>query len=141
MTIESALYSYLSTKTTVTDEVSTRIYPQTAPNGTAYPFITFSVISETNDHSMTGATGLANPIIQVDIWSATIASRVSGSEAIRNALDGFTGDMGTENLNIRSCFLSNRSNFEESDTEGKGQPTYRSSMDFSIWHVESLPTL
>ena len=141
MTIESALYSHLSTKASIIALVSDRIYPQIAPNGTAYPFITFTVINEDHDHAMSGATGLANVSMQIDVWTETIADRVAVSEALRNALDGFTGDMGTEDLNIRSCFLDNRAVFQETDTEGKGQPIYRASMDFSIWHVETVPTL
>jgi hypothetical protein len=140
MTIESALYSHLSTKASITALVSTRIYPQVAPESATYPFITYTVLSESHDHSMGGATGLTNPTIQIDAWADTIANRVAVSEAIRNALDGFTGNMGTENLSIRNCFLQNRANFNENTTEGK-TPTWRSSMDFSIWHVESVPTL
>ncbi len=140
MTIESALYSYLSTKASITALVSTRIYPQVAPDSGDYPFITYNVISESHDHAMQGATGLANPSLQVDVWAETIADRVAVSESLRNALDGFTGNMGTENLSIRNCFLQNRANFNENDGEGK-TPAYRSSMDFSIWHVETVPTL
>ena len=141
MTIESALFSYLSTKAEVTAEVSTRIYPQPAPQEADYPFITLMVITDNPEHHMGGAAGLTNVGMQIDIWTETIPERVEISEVIRNVLDGFRGNMGTENLNIRSCFMQNRANFLESDTEGKASPVYRSSMDFSIWHVESLPTL
>lgn len=141
MTIESALYSYLSTKSTITDEVGTRIYPHPAPNDADYPFITYSVTSENTQHDMTGASGLANVQVQLDAWAETVADRSDASEAIRNALDGFTGNMGTENLNIRTCFLVDRSTLQESDPEGRQQPIFRASMDFTIWHVESAPTL
>ena len=140
MTIESALYSYLSTKASITALVSTRIYPEVAPDSAAYPFITYNIFGESHDHAMQGATGLTNPTLQLDVWADTIADRVTISEAIRNALDGYTGNMGTENLSIRNCFLQNRANYTESDGEGK-TPAYRSSLDFSIWHVETVPTL
>lgn len=141
MTIESALSSYLRTKDTITDEVSTRSYPHPAPNDAVYPFVTYTVTSEDQQHDMSGASGLARVNVQLDAWAKTIADRVAVSEALRNALDGFTGDMGAENLNIRSCFLSDRSTLQETDPEGRAQPIYRASMDFSIWHVESVPTL
>lgn len=140
MTIESALYSYLSNKASITSLVSTRIYPQVAPNSAAYPFITYNVINEEPTHSMSGAVGLTHLTVQIDVWCNTVANRVAVSEALRNALDGFTGAMGAENLSIRNCFLENRTNFNETDGEGK-TPVYRSSMDFSIWHVETVPTL
>ena len=141
MTIESALYSHLSNKASITALVSTRIYPQVAPDTASYPFIVYSVISEGHEHSMSGASGLASVTMQIDAWASTVASRVALSEAIRNALDGFRGDMGTENLSIRSCFLESRSNFFEPKTDGKETPDHRASLDFLIWHFESVPTL
>ncbi len=141
MTIETALYSYLSTKAEVTAAVSTRIFPQVAAEGTIYPFVVYSVISDNPEHDMDGAVGLTSINMQIDVWSETIALRMSIAEIIRNVLDGFRGNMGTENLYIQSCFLDNRANFEERDTEGKADPVYRSSLDFSIWHVETVPTL
>lgn len=141
MTIESALYSYLSNKASVTALVSDRIYPQVAPQGTAYPFVTFNVLSEDTQHDMSGASGLTNVAMQIDAWCETVADRVSVSEALRNALDGFRGAMGTESLHISNFFMTDRQNFVEGDTEGKAHPLYRSSMDFSIWHAESVPTL
>ena len=141
MTIESALFSYLSTKAAVTGQVGTRIYPQIAPESAAHPFLTYTIISTDHTHDTSGATGLANVNMQIDVWADTQLERTTISEVIRDVLDGFTGDMGTENLNIRSCFLDSRSNFQEADTEGKSKPTFRASMDFSIWHVESVPAL
>lgn len=141
MTIESALYNELSTTAEVTAVVGTRIYPQIAPESVAYPFITYSVITDNPEHHMGGAAGLTHVTMQIDVWAETIAERVSISEVIRNDLDGRTGTMGAEALDIRSCFLINRANFIESDAEGKSAPVFRSSMDFSIWHASSLPTL
>ncbi len=141
MTIETALYSYLSTKASITALVSTRIYPQVAPNDAAYPFITYTIIAGDTSHHMGGASGLVNVSMQIDAWADNIPDRESVFQALRNALDGFTGDMGTENLNIRSCFLSDFSNLNEPNPEGKGLPVVRKSLDFSIWHVESVPTL
>lgn len=141
MTIESAFYNYLSTKASVTAEVGSRIFPQIAPESALYPFLVYSVILDTPEHDMTGAVGLTFVNMQIDVWCETIAERVTIAEVLRNALDGFTGDMGTENLNIRSCFLSNRSNSQEPDSEGRATPIFRTSMDFNIWHVESVPTL
>lgn len=141
MTIESALYSYLSNKASITALVSTRIYPEVGPNDAGYPFITYITVTGDQQHDMSGASGLTNVRMQIDAWADIIADRVSVSEALRNALDGFTGNMGTENLNIRSCFLADYSTLRETEPEGRGQPIYRASLDFSIWHVESVPTL
>ncbi len=141
MSIEKALYGYMSGHASIIAQVGTRVYPEVAPEDTIYPFITFNVTSEAHDHSMDGATGMANPRIQIDVWAEKISDRVITAEAIRTSMDGFRGDMGDDDLNIRSCFLQDKTNFQEPTGEGKGKPVYRSSIDFSIWHVESVPTL
>lgn len=140
MSIETAFFSYLTSKAAITSLVGTRIYPLLAPDTPTYPHITYTVFGEGHDHSLEGATGLVDLTMQVDVWSKTPATRTLITEALRNALDGFSGDMGTENLSIRSCLLSDRAHFFDRDDEGGGI-FYRTSMDFSIWHVESLPTL
>lgn len=141
MGIETALFSYLSTKPIITAEVGTRIYATVAPSAVTYPFITFEIISEDPDHYMQGASNLTNVLVQIDAWAFLVAERQSIGEAIRNALDGFVGNLGAENLVIRNCFLRNRTTFEEPDKQGKNLPVHRSSLDFSIWHEQSLPTL
>lgn len=140
MSIETAFYSYLSNRAAITALVGTRIYPLLAPDTPTYPHITYTVFGEGHDHDMDGATGLTDLTMQVDVWAKTITSRRNVAEALRNALDGFTGNMGTENLNIRNCTLEDRSHFFDKDDEGGGT-FYRTSMDFSIWHVETVPTL
>ncbi len=141
MSIGSALFSYLSNKASITARVSTRIYPHPAPESATYPFITYSTTGEDHQHHMEGGSGLVDVSMQIDVWAETMANRVLTQEALRNALDGYTGGMGLESLNIRSCFLQDLTELHEPDTEGKGRPIYRASMDFSIWHVESVPTL
>lgn len=141
MTIETALFSYLSTKPEITALVSTRVYATIAPSSITFPLITFRILSEAPEHDTGGAVGLTRVLMQIDVWAYIVSERQNISEAIRNVLDGFVGLMGTEQLDVRNCFLENRTTFEEPDKHGKNLPVHRSSMDFSIWHVESLPTL
>ncbi len=141
MTIETALFSELSTTAEVIAVVGTRIYPQVAPATVAYPFIVYSVISSLPEHHAGGASDLTNVSLQIDVWAETVGELLTIVEVIRNDLDGFKGDMGTENLDIRSCFLETRRTFEEPDPRGRKAPVFRSDMDFSIWHVSSVPTL
>jgi len=140
MTIETAFFSYVTAQASITTHVGTRVYPLVAPYTPTYPHIVFTVFGEGRDHSMSGATGLVDLTMQVDVWASSITSRVAIAEALRNKLDGFRGDMGTENLDVRNCTLQNKEQFFEKDTEG-GNTFYRVSMDFLIWHTETLPTL
>ena len=141
MTIETAMFSYLSGKSTITDIVSTRIYATIAPSSVVYPHITFKILAEAPEHDMEGAIGLTRVLMQLDAWAFNVAERQNIAEALRKALDGFTGLMGSEELVIRQCLMENRTTFDEPDPHGRNLPVFRSSLDFAIWHVESLPTL
>lgn len=141
MTIETAFFSYTSTKASIIALVGTRIYASVAPSAPTYPYITFQVISNNPEHYMQGASGITSVQLQVDAWAFLVSEQQAISEVLRNALDGFKGLMGTELLDIRKCFLENRNTFEEPDKQGKNLPVHRASLDFTIWHVESLPTL
>ena len=141
MTIETAMFSYLSNKASITALVNTRIYATVPPSSVTYPFITYTVLSEDTEHDMGGAVGLTNVLLQIDAWAYIVSERQAISEALRNALDGYKGQMGAELLDIRNCFMTDRNTFEEPDKQGKNLPVHRSSLDFSIWHVESVPTL
>lgn len=141
MGIETAFFSYVTSKAALTALVGTRVYASVAPSSVIYPYVTFRIISDVPEHDMSGAVGLTEVILQVDAWAREVAERQSISETLRLILDGFVGLMGTENLDIRYCMLENRNSFEEPDKQGKNLPVHRASLDFSIWHVESLPTL
>ncbi len=141
MTIETALFSHLSVQAGITALVSTRVYATVPPSDPTYPFITFQIFSDVPEHDMSGAVGLTQVKVQIDAWAFLVAEQQAIAEAVRNELDGFRGALGTEALAIRSCFLDSRNTFQEPDKQGKNLPVHRSSLDFSIWHVESLPTL
>ena len=141
MTIETALYSHLSTQVGITAIVGTRIYATVPPSSPTFPFITFQVFSDVPEHHMDGAVGLTRVLMNIEVWAFVVAEQQAISEALRNELDGFRGAMGTEVLQVRNCFMENRNSFQEPDKQGKNLPVHRSSLDFSIWHEESLPTL
>jgi len=141
MTIETAFFSYISNEAAITSLVGTRIYASVAPSSVTYPYITFQVISNSPEHYMQGASAITSVNLQVDAWARLVAEQQAISSALRNALDGYRALMGTEQLDVRKCFLDNRNTFEELDKQGKNLPVHRASLDFSIWHVESLPTL
>ncbi len=141
MTVETALFNYLSNEAGMTALVNTRIYASTPPSSPVYPFVTFQVLNNQPAHHMGGAVGLTEVLMQIDAWAFLVSEQQSISEALRNLLDGFRGQMGTELLEVRKCFLETRNTFQEPDKQGKNLPVHRASLDFSIWHEESLPTL
>lgn len=132
MTLEQALYSYLSTYAGLTALVSTRIYPVTMPQGVTYPAVTYTRISAPRIHAMGRDTGLASPRVQVDCWGSSYSSVKGVAAQVRAALQDFSGLMGgAGGVTVQRAFIEGDRDLYESDTQ-----THRTSMDFIIWCLE-----
>lgn len=143
MSIQAAFYHHLSNDTTVAGLVSARIYVDVAPSSVAgLNHITFQLISGTHEHHMTAAAGLTRKRVQVDVWATNSVSRDGISEAVREALDGYRGDMGAtgSTVDVRMCHLVNETDGYESPVMGTEFGLFRRTMDWEIWHSESVPT-
>lgn len=145
--IEAALSTYLKASAlNAASTVNGRIYSGVAPQDVAYPRITFTVISDVPEHHMSGASGIGNATVQIDVW-ATDSAAASGSltrrtiaKAVKNAMDGIVG--GTfGGMNVGSVAMTNQRNTEERPDNASENAIYRASMDFSIWKTEDAPSL
>ena len=130
MTIEEGLYSYLSTNVGVSALVSTRIYPGTLPQNWTAPAISFQRISGVRLRRLSGPVGRATPRIQIDCWADSYSGAKALAEAVRSAMDGYAGLMGT--TTVGSVVLETDIDFYEPDTN-----VYRVSMDYWISHLET----
>ena len=133
--IEQAIYKLLTEDATVRDIVATRVYAQTAPQGRALPFITYTRVSGMHYHDMTGIEGLANVRVQVDCWSDKYAQVKQLAERVRLALDGHQGDVGT--FDVRSVLLESDNDAFVSPFRGEDTGVHRQSMDFQVVAVEA----
>ena len=91
-----ALYHLLTNASGVTDIVSTRIYPVTAPQGTAFPFVVYSTISSIPQNTKDVPAAVDHVRLQIDCYAKSTAS-ISGYDqaeqlaaAVRAAIDGVT---------------------------------------------------
>lgn len=98
---------------------SSRVYPEILPQDPTYPAITYTVIDPGAQYSLSGASGLSNPHIQVDCWASTRSSVKSLAVAVKSAMDTAT--------TFKGLLVAGRSMYEEDPM------IYRESMDFSIW--------
>lgn len=131
MTIESGLYRHLSADAGVSALVGTRIHKGIATQNQTRPYITLFPVSNPKLRSLTGPSGLANPRIQIDSWGDTYASAKSVAEAVRKALDGFRGLMGS--VRVRGSILqTDRYLYDD------GAKLHRFSADFTFWHDEEI---
>lgn len=76
------VYATLIASGAVTALVSTRIYPDTAPQDSVKPYITFSDVGGQTNNYLGDVPGIDNQVVQIEITALTSASR----EAIKNAV-------------------------------------------------------
>ena len=126
--IETAIRSILINDATVKD-ITTRCYPVALPQSPTYPLILYTKITGMRDHHLQGPSGHAHPRFQVEAWSKTYTEAKTLADAIRKALDGYSGTAsGTV---IRSCLIES-----ERDDYQKEIDVHRVIQDYFTWHVE-----
>ena len=79
-------YTILVGNSTVTDQVSTRIYWDVAPLGTAAPYIVLTYVSGTPDDQIDGATAFDRLRAQVDCYTTGKASALALGALVRAAI-------------------------------------------------------
>jgi len=91
MRVGLAIYNLLVNEVKVTNVVGTRIFPETAPQGQAAPYIIYSVRS--NTPSEVKETGKTIDVAEVEIYSVetTYSKAITLGQGIRLALDRKVG--------------------------------------------------
>ena len=131
MSIETGLYSRLTTDTDVSGVISTRAYPLRLPQGYTLPALSYQRISTDRVHELDGVTGRAVARFQVDCWAETYQAVRDLANKVRLALDGHSGTLGSETGIGNIHLVSDRDLFEE-DVE-----IYRATLDFQIQYTEA----
>ena len=88
MSIETDLYTTLSTTAGVTAICSTRIYPSLAPESAALPYLTYQLITGDRINTITGVDDMTRKRIQMSCHASTYAESKSLSAAVYAALEG-----------------------------------------------------
>jgi len=128
--IGEAIRDILIKNSTVAGLVGSRVYPVLLPQRPVFPAVTYQRISGTSDMALTGATGLSHPRFQVDVWSATYSATQALADAVREALNNYSGTVGS--VVIGSVVLQAERDQYETDPVA----LFRVIMDFNIWHKE-----
>lgn len=145
--IESALYSHLTGTTDLVAEVSTRIYPNRAPQQkTAGPFIVYRRISTTNAHDMGGASGLTRPTFEFSVVGDVDSDGVPApystvktiSNLLRTHLDGYQGVMQSVGVRSITHVNTNDAHIAPADAGDVGRHVVES--DYQVWLTETIPT-
>ena len=128
--IRPALRSFLLADSTLAIAVGgERIFPVVLPQGQREPSIVYNRISAIGDHTMQGTSGLARPRFQIDAWAATHNAADELARLIKEALDGYSGLMGT--VTVQGAFFDTARDDYQADIN-----MHRVSQDFLIYFNE-----
>lgn len=143
MDVGKFIYAWLLQESDVTDLVGSgsaaRIYPILAPQGKAFPRITYQVIDSPGTQQLDGPAGIYHPRVQIDCWSRgdyktaqDLADAIVGDPG-NLKLDGYRGTLG--GVVVQGCHLIEQRDDFESPASASDVGIYRVSLDFKVWHV------
>lgn len=135
----TALYTYLQTKTGVTNLISTRMYPDELPQGHTLPCIVYRVISKNPEHDFGGTSPLTRYRFQLDSYATTRLGADALALAVWNAMDGYRGTMGTENA--QTCHMDNERSDVDAAIDATDVARYITMQDWLIAFTDTAPTL
>lgn len=132
MTIDDALYSYLSTNAGLIALVSTRIYPEVLPKGTVQPAVVHQQISGPRIHAMGNDPGLTHPRWQFTVYAGTKLAAKGAAVKLREALQNYSGTMGgVDGVMVQRIYIEDEASGQDPDTG-----LFYVRQDYTIWHEE-----
>ncbi len=138
MSIETEIIDLLGNDATVAGLVGNddspetyRIYPLRLPQGYTLPAVSFQRVSTNRDHVIDdGPIGWAWARFQFDLWSETYTDVRDLSNAVRQALDGYNGTLGT--ITVPGIFIESERDLFDETTE-----FYRVTQDYLVPYSET----
>lgn len=122
MSIEEKIFSLLTTSTTITATLGSRIFPVRAPEKVANPYAVYQKISGGQQNGLEGYLTLENPRIQIDIYSTSYSQ-------CKTLVENVQIQMATS-TSFKNVLISDTDLFDDELT------IYRITMDFSCWNRE-----
>ena len=129
MAIQDGIYAFLIADAGVSAIVGTRVYPILMPQNPTFELITYQKISGVRGKQLSGTTGYARPVIQIDCWAESFLTAQTLADAVRSAVDGYSGLMGSDVVDRAQ--IMNEMDLYENETQ-----IFRVSQDYEIWHTE-----
>lgn len=136
MSLESALYGYLSGVSAVTDLVGTRIYPAQAPQGAELPYVVHHRISTRRFPHQLGPSGMVRARIQIDSFGITLDSAQAVFDVLRDNLDGWRAAV-MDDVYVQSVNLEDEANDFTAPQDGGDIGVHRVRADFIFVYAES----
>ena len=129
MSIQTVLYTRLTTFAGLTSLIGLRAYPQVAPHTPTTPFIVYGEVSDEHHSAMGEDSQVVSSRYQFDVFADTDASKNDVTKQLRKALQRWRNTTGTI---VQATFYLNSVDIYEPDTE-----YFRKTVDFEINHEET----
>lgn len=130
MTVETKIYSRLSSVTALTDLVGDRIYPNIKAQDVPLPAISYRRVSAVRFSAMGVDSGVVKARYQVDVWSTTPDEAWAIRELVRQTLQRWSDKTtGTE---ITDTFIITETDLFEGDTR-----QHHIAIDVEINYIET----
>lgn len=139
MTPETALRTVALANETVAGLLGARVYPNQAAQGAAYPLAVYNRVASEYFDNLEGVDddGLASCRVQLDVFGKTHDAAREAADAIRAALNGYSGTVGTEDtLNVRRVRCVNDMDGFDSATDGSAVGACRVVLEFEVWTID-----
>ena len=94
MIVGKAIYNILSNVTAVTDIVSTKIYPEIAPQNESQPYLVYSVVSNSPTDTKEENGNVDEATIEVYCFNTNYSTAIDLGVAVRAALERKNGTYG-----------------------------------------------
>ncbi len=140
--LEQSIIQQLLDTSTVTSLVGTEgvYYGGRVDSAASEPWIAIWRITSTHERHQTGGSGEGRARVQIDCLGSTPKQAHNVYDAVREALDNFSGTMGSGSYTTRvdTCALLDDGQEWETPTEGSETGLCRRTMDFDVWYGESV---
>ena len=138
-----AVRDFLSGSAELVNLVSSRIYPDHAPEDLNSDFILITESNFTPASGLAGEVGTATSVIQIDFWASGKNGRgraKEGGALIRNRLSEYRGALN-DTIFANGChFIRGPQILASTPVDKSGVHRMRCSMDVEIIHTVNVPT-
>lgn len=131
MNVGQIIYGRLSAVSGVTSLVSTRIYPDMAPQNAAFPYVVFQKLSTSPTDTKEGVSKLDKLLVQVDCYSNNYDNAHALAAAVRTALDRYAGTVNGHVVD-KIIFSNDSSGSPQDVPTSTGSMIYWASQDYEI---------
>lgn len=130
--ISGILYTILAADGTVTALCSTRIYPVTIPQTTAFPALRIATVANEPSDTKTGASTLDAIRVQIDSYAASMLAAQQLEEAVRGAIDRYRGSVTVTGTGGDTYFVDGVRFENRNETMEEEKDIFRLSSDYQV---------